>query len=79
MYPSPVSMLNIPRLFVKSKEKIYNCNDIDELDTIIYEYIDGGYSINEFVNKRGFILKEFFDYNNIEPFKADGIVMRKLL
>lgn len=33
--------------------------------------------------KKGFheicILKEFFDYNNIEPFKADGIVMRKLL
>ena len=25
------------------------------------------------------ILKEFFDYGNIEPFKADGIVMRKLL
>ena len=24
-------------------------------------------------------LKDFFDYNNIEPFKADGIVMRKLL
>ena len=33
--------------------------------------------------KKGFIeiciLKDFFDYGNIEPFKADGIVMRKLL
>lgn len=25
------------------------------------------------------ILKDFFDYENIKPFKADGIVMRKLL
>ena len=25
------------------------------------------------------ILKEFFDYNNIEPFKVDGIIMRKFL
>ena len=33
--------------------------------------------------KKGFlevcILKDFFDYGNVQPFKADGIVMRKLL
>ena len=68
---------------ILSKEKIYDCNDIDELDTIIYEYIDGGYSINEFVNKRGFVLKEFFEvllqadkrsFNNLmEIFEVDSI------
>ena len=37
---------------------------------------------NIYINK-GFIevckLNDFFDYDDIEPFKADGIVMRKLL
>ena len=69
---------------VISKEKNLEKDEIDQdKDTLIYEFIDGDYTINEFVNNNGFDLKEFFEllreadkqsFNNIKDmFDADSI------
>ena len=68
---------------VISKEKNLNKEELDDLETLIYEFIDEDYSINEFNNKYGFELRDFFEvlsqadkqfFDNIKDlFKADSI------
>ena len=68
---------------VISKEKNLNKEELVDLETLIYEFIDDDYSINEFINKYGFELREFFEvlsqadkqfFDNIKDlFKADSI------
>ena len=65
----------------------YLINNVDKLvvnpKSLLLVVAENWTSARNIYIKKGFheicILKEFFDYNNIEPFKADGIVMRKLL
>ena len=67
--------MNINNLKIRNAK----INDIEK----ILEIENNSFDKNIWEDKKDFyeicILKEFFDYNNIEPFKVDGIIMRKFL
>ena len=67
--------MNINNLKIRNAK----INDIEK----ILEIENNSFDKNICEDKKYFyeicILKAFFDYNNIEPFKVDGIIMRKFL
>ena len=65
----------------------YLINNVDKLianpNSLLLVVAENWTSARNIYLKKGFlevcILTDFFDYGNVQPFKADGIVMRKLL